>query len=194
MSLPIRLIKAAFSPAITGMVTKVYIPILFPLTFLIGLSAVTLDKLFGFENGFLPTHLQWGISVHYWIALSSFMIGAILWLWTYEQLTVKGDGSPSPTAGRTLKLVQSGIYAHTRNPSLFGKLLGVLAVGFALNSFSFCCILIPIILCISLAEKVVRQEPQLVTIFGDEYERYRAEVPLFIPWKLFLPKQNKGNL
>ena len=45
-----------------------------------------------------------------------------------------------------------------------------------------------------LVEKVVRQEPQLVEIFGADYEQYRAEVPLFIPWKLFLPAAKKSNL
>ncbi len=192
MSLPNRLVQAALSPAITGMVTKVYIPILFPLTFLIGLSAVTLDRLLGFGSGFLPSAVIGGLPTHLWMAIASFILGTFLWLWTYEQLTVKGEGSPSPTAGRTLKLVRTGIYAHSRNPSLFGKLLGVLAVGIALNSFSFCCILIPVILCLSLMEKVVRQEPQLVEIFGEEYERYRAEVPLFIPWKFFLPNKKIG--
>ncbi len=187
------MLGAALSPAITGMVTKVYIPVLFPLTFLIGLSSVTLDRILGFGDGFLPTQIQAGMALNLWIAIGSFGLGAILWLWTYEQLTVRGEGSPSPTAGRTLKLVRTGIYAHSRNPSLFGKLLGVLAVGFALNSFAFCCILIPIILCISLAEKVIRQEPQLVAIFGDEYERYRKEVPLFIPWKIFLTGRNSNN-
>ena len=194
MTLVHRLLGAALSPAITSMVTKVYIPVLFPLTFLIGLSAVTLDRTLGFGDGFLPTSVQGGLALNYWIAIGSFGLGAVLWLWTYEQLTVRGEGSPSPTAGRTMKLVRTGIYAHSRNPSLFGKLLGVLAVGFALNSFSVCCILIPIILCLSLIEKVVRQEPQLVEIFGEDYERYRAEVPLFIPWKLFLPGAKKSNL
>jgi protein-S-isoprenylcysteine O-methyltransferase Ste14 len=193
MSLVHRLCGAALSPAITGMVTKVYIPILFPLTFLIGLSAITLDRILGFEEGFLPSSVQAGLALNYWIALGSFGLGAVLWLWTYEQLSVRGEGSPSPTAGRTLRLVRTGIYAHSRNPSLFGKLLGVLAVGFALNSFSFCCILIPMILCLSLIEKVVRQEPQLVAIFGEEYEHYRAEVPLFIPWKAFLPGKKEAN-
>ena len=194
MPLISRLVKAASSPAITGMVTKVYIPILFPLTFLIGLSAITLDRKLGFAEGFLPTTVHAGMALNYWIAIASFSIGALLWIWTYEQLTVKGEGSPSPTAGRTLKLVRTGIYAHSRNPSLFGKLLGVLAVGFAIDSFSFCCILIPLILCVSLIEKVVRQEPQLVDIFGEEYETYRRDVPLFIPWKLFIPGRNKGSL
>jgi protein-S-isoprenylcysteine O-methyltransferase Ste14 len=36
---------------------------------------------------------------------------------------------------------------------------------------------------------VVRQEPQLVEVFGEEYERYRKEVPLFIPWKLLVPSR-----
>jgi protein-S-isoprenylcysteine O-methyltransferase Ste14 len=63
--------------------------------------------------------------------------------------------------------------------------MGVFAVGVAINSFSFCFILIPILLTGSLVEKVWRQEPQLIEIFGEEYEVYRTKVPLFIPWKLF---------
>jgi protein-S-isoprenylcysteine O-methyltransferase Ste14 len=86
-------------------------------------------------------------------------------------------------------LARTGIYAHSRNPSVFGKLFGVLSVGFALNSASFCFILVPLLLAGSLVEKVVRQEPQLVEVFGEEYERYRKEVPLFIPWKLLVPSR-----
>jgi protein-S-isoprenylcysteine O-methyltransferase Ste14 len=70
-----------------------------------------------------------------------------------------GEGSPSPTAGRTEKLVTSGIYAYSRNPSLFGKLLGFIAVGLALNSITFCFILTPLLLTGSLLEKIWRQEP-----------------------------------
>lgn len=187
MSLVARIAKAGLSPAILGMVTKVYIPVLFPLTFLIALTATALDGWLGFADGFLPT------PANYWIAGASFLVGLVAWLWTYEQLTVRGEGSPSPTAGRTLKLVTTGIYAHSRNPSLYGKTLGVLAVGFAMNSFSFCCILVPALLSLSLIEKVVRQEPQLVEVFGEEYLRYQAEVPLFIPWKLFRPGSRKGS-
>ena len=170
--------RAILRPTILNMVAKVYIPVLFPLTFLIALSAVKLDELLGFGSGFLPepTHLA--------IAATSLVVGGVLWIWTYEQLTRLGDGSPSPTAGRTTKLARTGIYAHCRNPSLFGKLLGVLSVGFALNSISFCFILVPLLLAGSLVEKVVRQEPQLIEVFGEEYEQYRKEVPLFIPWKL----------
>jgi protein-S-isoprenylcysteine O-methyltransferase Ste14 len=187
MSLALRIVKAGLSPAIVGMVTKVYIPMLFPLTFLIAMVAVGLDGALGLDGGFLPS------PANLWVALGSFALGTVLWLWTYEQLTTRGEGSPSPTAGRTQKLVINGIYKHSRNPSLFGKTLGVLAVGFALNSASFCFVLVPLLLIGSLVEKVVRQEPQLVEIFGEDYERYRDETPLFLPWTLFLPKRSKGR-
>ena len=48
-----------------------------------------------------------------------FVIGVILWIWTYEQLTRLGEGSPSPAAGRTIKLAQEGIYAYSRNLSFW---------------------------------------------------------------------------
>jgi len=187
MSIASQIVRAGLRPSILGMVAKVYIPVLFPLTFLIALVATWLDRALGFGGGFLP------VPVNYGVAAGSFVVGAVFWLWTYEQLTRLGEGSPSPTAGRTLKLVRTGIYAHCRNPSIYGKLLGVLAVGFALNSFSFCFILVPLLLTGSLIEKVWRQEPQLVEIFGEEYERYRREVPLFIPWRLFLPHRKKAS-
>ena len=178
MSLLFRAIKVGFSPPILNMVSKVYIPVLFPLTFLIALAALKLDQFFGFENGFLPE------PAHYGIAGVVFVTGALLWLITYAQLVTRGKGSPSPTAGRTLVLVKTGIYAYSRNPSLYGKLLGVLAVGIALNSLSFCVILVPVLLTGSLFEKVWRQEPQLIELFGDEYLSYRSQVPLFLPWGL----------
>ena len=177
-----KLIKTALQPQITMMVTKVYLPILFPITFFICLLSYKMDEFLGYQEGFLPSPLNYGI------AIFLFVTGVFLWIWTYEQLVRLGEGSPSPVAGRTLKLARTGIYAYSRNPSLFGKLAGFVAVGVALNSLSFCIILTPIILCGSLLEKVIRQEPQLIEIFGEEYEIYRKEVPLFLPWKFFLRK------
>jgi len=181
------IISAILRPAILNMVAKVYVPVLFPLTFLIALVALKLDIVLGFGAGFLPT------PHNYALGLFSLVVGTVLWLWTYEQLTRLGEGSPSPTAGRTTRLATSGIYAYSRNPSIAGKLLGVLAVGFVLNSISFCFILIPLLLMGSLTEKVVRQEPQLVEVFGAEYEQYRAQVPLFIPWGLLTPWRHKSS-
>lgn len=180
---PLTMLKAGLKPELLLMVAKVYVPVLFPLTFLIGLVSLQLDRLLGFQDGFLPHEHR------FLIAGITFVVGVILWLLTYEQLIFRGEGSPSPTAGRTTRLVTTGVYAWCRNPSIWGKLVGVLAVGFALNSFAFCFIILPLLLTGSLIEKVWRQEPQLVEIFGEEYETYRKEVPLFIPWKIFFRRR-----
>jgi protein-S-isoprenylcysteine O-methyltransferase Ste14 len=45
--------------------------------------------------------------------------------------------------------------------------------------------LAPLLLIGSLFEKVWRQEPQLIEIFGDDYLEYQKNVPLFIPWTFF---------
>lgn len=169
-----RVFKVALSPELLLMVSKVYIPVLFPTTFVIAWLSLRLDAALGVSS-FLPSPLNYGV------ALLFMAVGGGIWIISYTHLISWGDGSPSPTAGRTRKLVVRGVYAHCRNPSVWGKLLGVLSVGLALNSASFCFLLIPAILAVSLVEKVVRQEPQLVDVFGDEYEEYRKHVPLFLP-------------
>lgn len=183
---PVQLFSSALrvvrTPQILLMVAKVYIPVLFPLTFLIALVALRLDVALG-HAAFLPSPLNYGL------AAASLVAGLGVVGVSYAELVFVGAGSPSPTAGRTLRLVRSGIYAYSRNPSVIGKLLGVLAVGLALNSFSFCFLLVPLLLTGSLIEKVWRQEPVLVEIFGEEYVAYKNEVPLFLPWKLFLPRR-----
>ena len=84
------------------MVAKVYIPTLFPLTFLISLLALWIDQRLGFapitESG-----------AHFWLAGVTFIVGVVSWLATYEQLSRIGEGSPSPTAGRTMKLVTTAL-------------------------------------------------------------------------------------
>ncbi len=169
-----RMVRVGFSPQILLMVSKVYIPVLFPTTFAIAFTALSVDAYLGIHRLF-PAPFHWGA------AAVSLTLGLLIVGLAYTDLVIEGGGSPSPTAGRTQHLVVRGLYAHCRNPSVHGKLLGVLAVGFALNSPSFCFVLIPPILAVSLIEKVVRQEPQLVVVFGDEYEQYRRNVPLFIP-------------
>lgn len=171
--------RVALTPQILLMVTKVYIPFLFPLTFLISMLALWLDGLMGFGGGFMPA------PANLWVAAALMASGLAFVGVTYAELVFEGKGSPSPTAGRTLRLVRSGIYAYSRNPSVIGKLLGFLSVGVALNSITFVAVLAPLLLAGSLVEKVVRQEPQLIEIFGDEYLAYQKEVPLFFPWRLF---------
>ena len=151
--------------------------------FNLSLTAIYVDQYLGFENGFLSSPFN------YYLSGIMFVIGVILWIWTYEQLTRLGEGSPSPAAGRTIKLAQEEIAAYSRNPSLFGKLTGFVAVGVT-KLFLFCFILTPILLCGSLMEKVIKSETTTHRPFLEEYLEYKEKVPLFIPWTFFL-KQNE---
>lgn len=178
-------LKTALSPEILGMVSKVYIPVLFPTTFGVALLALKLDEILPW-----PTWLSLpDAPVNYIIAAISFVVAAVMWLVIYEQLVQRGEGSPAPVAGRTQKLVATGIYAYSRNPSVWPKLIGVLSVGFALNSPTFCLVLVPLLLSVSLIEKVKIQEPQLVEVFGPPYDVYRKQVPLFVPWGVIFPSR-----
>lgn len=175
------LLRVIAEPELYQMVLRIYLPILFPLTFLIVLCALWLDSALGWTALFVPPQ-------QYIFAILTFVLGTLLWLYTYQELVYGGEGSPSPAIKRTQKLVTWGIYARCRNPSIHGKLLGVLAVGFWINSPSFCLVLVPLLLAGSLIEKVWRQEPVLIEIFGQEYEAYRKRVPLFIP-RIFVPAE-----
>ncbi len=185
MSLVRRAIEVVFTPQILMMLAKVYIPVLFPLTFLLALLSLAIDGYIGWEDGFLP------YPVNLAAAALSFALGSVIWLVAYAAIVFEGKGSPSPTAGRTQQLVTSGIYSLCRYPSVHGKLLGVAAVGLLLNSFSFTFILVPLLLAGSLIEKLWRQEPQNEAVFGEAYVRYRQQVPFFIPWKIFLPRRHR---
>ncbi len=179
-----RMVAVFFTPEILLMVAKVYVPVLFPLTFLIALLAMRMDHWLGMGTGFLPAPLNLFLAVFF------FALGTVIWLTAYSAIVFEGKGSPSPTAGRTQKLVTTGLYAFCRYPSIYGKLLGVLAIGLAMNSVSFCFVLVPLLLAGSLVEKKWRQDKQNREIFGEAYEEYSRNVPFFIPWKLFLPRHS----
>jgi len=177
-----RSLGVLLTPQILVMLAKVYFPVLFPLTFLLALLSVRIDRLLGIPS-VLPH--PWHLAA----AGVSFALGAAIWGIAYQALVYEGKGSPSPTAGRTVHLVTTGIYGLCRNPSVWGKLFGVLGVGLAIDSFTFTAILVPLLLAGSLVEKVWRQEPQNVAVFGEAYLRYREEVPLFVPWKILVPRR-----
>jgi protein-S-isoprenylcysteine O-methyltransferase Ste14 len=169
-----NMLRVGLSPQILLMVSKVYVPVLFPFTFAIAWMSLALDRALGWSK-FLPE------PANLFLAGCSLAGGLLVVGLAYTDLVIDGHGSPSPTAGRTQRLVIRGLYARCRNPSVHGKLLGVLSVGFALNSASFCVLVVPSLLAISLVEKIARQEPQLVAFFGEEYLEYRKNVPLFLP-------------
>ncbi len=174
-------IGVLFTPQILHMLAKVYVPVLFPLTFLIVLLGLALDGWLGFPEVMLPTPLNWVVGG------GLFVFGAVIWVVAYAAIVFQGKGSPSPTAGRTQQLVTTGIYSLCRYPSVHAKFYGVLGVGVALDSWTSTLILCPLLLTGSLVEKLWRQEPQNHAVFGDAWLHYRERVPFFIPWRIFVP-------
>jgi len=78
------------------------------------------------------------------------------------------------------RLAISGPYAWTRNPLYFGSF--ILALGFAIMSWNVVAAALLIVPSIVIYPQVIRrEEAHLELLFGDEFRRYRSEVPCFLP-------------
>lgn len=81
----------------------------------------------------------------------------------------------------SIVLASEGLFGHLRNPMYVGGIIGLLGivVGFALE-WTF---LLLVLSCIVLHYGVVlREERYLERKFGDDYRRYKAQVPRY-GWK-----------
>lgn len=82
--------------------------------------------------------------------------------------------------GQTKRLVTSEPYSIVRHPSIIGKFLGILGIGLIFNSFSFVFIIIPLLLCYAVFERI-REEKRLVKLWQDEYTAYKKKAPFILP-------------
>lgn len=83
-------------------------------------------------------------------------------------------------------LAVSGPYAFTRNPLYVGSLL--MGLGFTVAAGVWWLAVLFVVLFIGIYLPVMRvEQDDMVTIFGQEFEEYRANVPMLIPrltpWK-----------
>ncbi|MCF2135889.1 MAG: isoprenylcysteine carboxylmethyltransferase family protein [Candidatus Thorarchaeota archaeon] len=80
---------------------------------------------------------------------------------------------------RPEKIVSNGIYAHVRHPQYLRGILSHLGMTFFLSALGSL-LLTPIVIIINyiIARK---EEIELVREFGEEYEEYRRQVPMFLP-------------
>ena len=105
--------------------------------------------------------------------------GFALWLWTVRLFARIGRGTLAPW-DPTERLVVEGPYAHARNPMITAVLAVLLGEALVFGSTS--------ILIWAAAFAVVNhvfflayEEPAVERRFGDEYRRYRENVPRWIP-------------
>jgi protein-S-isoprenylcysteine O-methyltransferase Ste14 len=78
------------------------------------------------------------------------------------------------------RLVQGGMFAHSRNPLYLGNYLIVVGVGVASNSVAFLACVIPIF-ALFYAAIIAAEENYLRDKFGDEFVQYCARVNRIIP-------------
>lgn len=77
-------------------------------------------------------------------------------------------------------LVVKGAYRYVRNPMISGVILVLLGEALVLRSLPHLCWMLAFTL-LNLVYIPLSEEPGLERRFGDAYQRYRANVPRFIP-------------
>jgi protein-S-isoprenylcysteine O-methyltransferase Ste14 len=90
-------------------------------------------------------------------------------------------GKCTRTRGKNVKeLVTSGLFAHVRNPLYIGNF--VLGCGLVvLSKIDWLLWVFPIVFFFQYAAIVAWEQRILLESFGEKYERYRREVPAWIP-------------
>jgi protein-S-isoprenylcysteine O-methyltransferase Ste14 len=114
------------------------------------------------------------------------VLGLILLGWTISLFTKVGRGTLSPW-DPTEKLVIQGPYRHVRNPMILGVYLIVLGESLLLFVPSIFLWFL-LFVAINLIYTPLVEERGLETRFGEVYQRYKRNVPAWIPrlkpWKL----------
>ncbi len=137
-----------------------------------------------------PGPLRLGVRIPYpWVQLPGglffFLAGFFLLVSTIRLFVRFGQGTLAPW-DPTRRLVIRGAYAHVRNPMISGVLLMLAGETVLFGSWSLL-IWWLFVLAANTAYFKLSEEPGLARRFGRAYERYRQNVPMWIPrlkpWK-----------
>lgn len=172
---PVKGLKTIGHPAIYRMILLIYIPVLIPLTLGMGYFGRWIDGLLGW--GRWPA---WPLNFTLFLVL--LLLGLSIVWWCYTYIVVVGGGGPAPlVAPPATNLLVEGPYRVVRHPSIYGKFLGALSVGFIMQTPSFMIFVLPLMLAGSLLEKKFFMEKRELQYWGERYQRYQQQVPFFIP-------------
>ena len=118
-----------------------------------------------------------------WLLL---VVGAGIYGWCLWDFATFGRGTPAPIDAPR-HLVVRGLYRWVRNPMYVGVLSVVLGWAALLGAPSLVVYAIAVASLFQLFV-VLYEEPALRRLFGKEYERYRAEVPRWLPRRPRAPR------
>jgi len=163
---------ATCSRGVKIIVTPIGAIIWFSVSLLLIYISIQLDRVLNFP-GFIS------IPYNIFIGLLSVGFGFFIGLWTII-LFMKAKGTPVPL-NPPQKLITTGPYALVRNPMLIGWFGILFGIGFFINSISLTFIFTPAFLVLNIIYLKKIEEKELEKRFGEEYLRYKKEIPMFIP-------------
>ena len=105
--------------------------------------------------------------------------GFAMWVWTVRLFARIGRGTLAPW-DPTQHLVVEGPYAHVRNPMITGVLAVLVGEALILGSVEVA-IWAGAFAVVNHIVFLVYEEPSVERRFGDEYRRYKENVPRWIP-------------
>jgi|SRR5262249_46155924 len=106
-------------------------------------------------------------------------VGAALLLRCVRDFYVAGKGTLAPW-DPPRRLVVVGLYRYTRNPMYIGVLTLVLGWSLLLGSRALGVYLVVLAIGFHL-RTILYEEPRLSELFGDDFQRYCAAVPRWLP-------------
>ena len=114
-----------------------------------------------------------------WIGLAVGLIGLGLAVWTVRLFVTRGEGTPAPW-DPPRKLVVAGPYRHVRNPMITSVLLMLFGESLILQSSPIGAWLI-LFFVVNGVYFPLLEEKGLEKRFGDDYRRYKRNVPRWLP-------------
>ena len=105
--------------------------------------------------------------------------GLSLALWTMALFNRIGKGTAAPW-DPPKKLVVAGPYRHVRNPMLTSVFIMLIAEVLLTGSTAVA-VWFAVFLCVNMLYFPLVEEKELLRRFGDDYARYKANVPRYIP-------------
>jgi protein-S-isoprenylcysteine O-methyltransferase Ste14 len=132
----------------------------------------------------VPALIVWwtGTSFRWFLAVPGAVLiglGLLLVVCTVVLFVTVGRGTLAPW-DPTSRLVVRGPYRYVRNPMISGVLFILLGEAALLDSVSLL-IWFAAVFAVNTVYLPLLEEPGLSRRFGDDYERYRAHVPRWLP-------------
>jgi protein-S-isoprenylcysteine O-methyltransferase Ste14 len=138
----------------------------------------------GTVAGYIPWRLRQNAApitgVEELAAIGVIAMGTAIYLSTaFWGFAMVGGGTPAPIAPTKI-LVVRGLHRYVRNPMYIGVALVVAGQAWLFHSPHIAIYLACVLVIVNLFVRFY-EEPTLRRQFGEEYERYRARVPRWIP-------------